>query len=316
MVLSILVPLMLLGLGWLSYDILGTRVGADTKYGAVYKTRLHGETLYQWYVFHRDGTVWESGITNLKPYIYENDNVITCLQKCEDDGIDTYVIARNYDLDSGSISEFLEEEQPVFSRRLWLGWNSGKKVDSGSELVEIKDLTLHNTPLYDWCVYDTDKEILWYDTSEMLPEVTENNGEIILTYQEEGRVCCRAFVPEERDFSHAYYLCENDSVYVEQAMAPFDWYHLEYKDEIARTADFNNIYRTEITDLYDAYECARAEVTIPYTLVTTRVDLQAMEIICWEVTFSQKDDPDGQVQTVYLNSAGQTLLILDGRPNA
>ncbi len=299
-------------------------VGSSTEHGAVYQTKFLGRTCYQWYIFGTDGSVIDYGFTTNKPHISEDNGRVDLVLYEEID--DSFVNITNYFLDTGTVDHAIYEHSEQFSEgRLKLGRNKGVPVESGSSYAEVVDFTLHDMPFYCWCVRNTDDEILWGGTSTVLPEITEVPAppeaslclEIVsVYYTEDGTDSCQVFYPRESDFSHAYSVYEDRTVYAEHLTDTFLWNTLAYDESLARTDDFVNVYRDkEIITIDDAYLRAKNEVTIPYSLVTFRIDTNAdFEIICWEVTFSQKDNAEGQIQTVYMDKYGVTQLILDGRP--
>lgn len=305
-------------------------VGSSTKYGAVYKTKFQGETLYQWYVFGTDGSVVDYGMTTDKPHISEDNGRVDLVLKSEDGA---FMDVTNYFLDSGMVDHSIYGHSEQFSEgRLKLGRNKGIPMKSGSSYAEVMDFTLHDIPFYCWCVRDTDGEYLWDGTSTVPPEIREVSAPpeaslcltiVYVYYTENGTDLCQVFYPRESDFSHVYSMYEDRTVLVEHLTELFDWYRLTYDESLAKTDGFVNVYRDkEITTVDDAYLRAKEEVTIPYSIVTFRFDINTeFEILWWEVTFSQKregsffpDDTDGQVQTVYMDKYGVTQLILNGEP--
>ena len=177
--------------------------------------------------------------------------------------------------------------------------------------------------LYGWAVYDAWGEELWSSFSITKPEVIQSGEEISLIYtaRDEIQESVYLFWPREGKRSYDYHLYENGTVYVEQLMKDFNFYFIDYDNQIA---DRNNFVNTEpcgeLHPLDEVYLRAKKEINIPYSLVTFRADYilnseeESVDFRYWEVTFSQMDNPEGKTQIVYLTGDGKTVLILDGTP--
>ena len=337
-VLSLLIPISLIFLFLLLRDIAGFRIGSDTDYGAVCVTRYQGETLYSWYVFREDGTVREWDITEAEPYIWQEGNRISVmLQEHDGNGKDwdsdmffqnAYYV--NYYLDTDEITRGAFEP-PSISSRLKRKSFRAVPIESGSEYVTVYQLSNEPIPLYYWKVWDSDDEELWYDYSMTPPVVSEQSavqwdGEISVTYttHDSTSESLRLFCPETYDISCEYHVeripQDNRRILIAQATQSFNFQYLEYDSEIARTENFVNTeespeFRQESVPLDTVMHRAEQEVSIPYTLVLFRYDfsIRGDNVISnyWEATFS---NAKGQLQTVYLDGTGKTVLLLDGRP--
>ena len=98
-VLSLIIPVLLLGVIVLCRDIAGYRAGSDTEFGAVYRIMFQGGTMWKWYVFNRNGTIREQALTKETPYIFQNDDRITVILQKEG-GIYGETEYRNYSLEN------------------------------------------------------------------------------------------------------------------------------------------------------------------------------------------------------------------------
>ena len=322
LVFSILIPLAVLFWWFALYgnDML-TDCGSDTEYGAVYRTKYQGHTVYQWYIFEKDNSVKDYGISAEKPYIYQDGDGICLMLQGDYHGNDTPVEVVNYSFGKEE-TEFLSHnlyDRPEHSNALKVGNNRPKTIETGVPYVEVVDYSLYDVPLFLWTVYDTDGEIIWDGEAKYFPQFVMHDNIVTLRYQEDGLNLYQEFYPEESDFSHSYSLYENDSIYVEHLMdwLPTPWIP-PYDNSIAQNDGFVNVDSTEIVGVDEAFQRAKSEVSIPYSLVTFRVITDISNEDCpvplWEVTFSQRDDPNGAVQTVYMDGNGITLLILNGKP--
>ncbi len=326
-VLSLLIPILLIALFSVVKDIAGFRVGSDTDFGAVYKLKYQGQTLYHWYIFNEDGTVRDDDFTTAEPYIWQDGNRVSLILQ-EHEGLDYKTLYfqnaefLNYYLDNEEF-DTVPQEVPEISRKLKLKSQKIEKITSGSEYVKLYRLTVPEVQedLYLWAVNDAWDEEIWSDISKTKPEVISENDEIRLFYTErdENQESLRIFNPQESWCSHDYHTEENRTVFIEQAFEGFNFYQISYDNLSADTEHFvNQTACDKIRSIDDAYFRAKNEVKIPYSEATFRSDFVIGEddvnFRFWEVTFSQMDNPDGETQTVYLDGDGKTVLILDGKP--
>ena len=326
-VLSLLIPILLIALFVVLRDIAGFRVGSDTDFGAVYKMNYQGQTCYHWYIFNEDGTVRDDDFTTAEPYIWQDGNRVSLILQ-EHEGLDYRTLYfqnaefLNYYLDNEEF-DTVPQEVPEISRKLKLKSQKIEKITSGSEYVKLYRLTVPEVQedLYLWAVNDAWDEEIWSDISKTKPEVISENDEIRLFYTErdENQESLRIFNPQESWCSHDYHTEENRTVFIEQAFEDFNFYQISYENQLAHTEHFVNQTACEkICSIDDAYFRAKNEVKIPYSKVRFRSDfvIGSDEVVFrfWEVTFSQMDNPDGEMQTVYLDGDGKTVLILDGKP--
>lgn len=332
-VLSLLIPILIIALILVLRDIAGFRIGSDTDFGVVCKLNFQGQKGYHWYILNKDGTVKDDDFTTAEPYIWQDGNRISlALQEHDGEKFPSDMFFRNaeflnYYLDNEEI-DTVPQEVPAISKKLEVRSEKIEAVESGSEYVKINRFVVPEiqNSLYSWAVCDAWGEELGNEFSTTLPEVIpQDNGSIQLFYTErdENEESVQIFNPQESDFSHSYHTEKNRTVFIEQAFEYFNFYMINYDESIARRENFvNNDFIEEICSIEDAYVRAKNEVTIPYSLVTFRCDFiindeyQKVDFWFWEVTFSQMDNPDGEAQTVYLDSLGKTILILDGKPDS
>ncbi|GEM_PF-3555017 len=328
-VLSLLIPILLIALFAVLKDMAGFRIGSDTDFGVVCKLNYQGQKGWHWYILNEDGTVKDDDITTAEPYIWQDGNRISLILQ-EHEGMDYKTLYfqnaefRNYYLNNDEI-DFTPAEVPTISKKLKIKSEKIETVKSGSEYVRINRFVVPDiqNSLYSWAVCDAWGEELWDEFSTTLPEVIpQDDGSIQLFYTERGenQESVRIFNPQESDFSHDYRTEKNRTVFIEQAFEYFNFYMIEYDEKLARRENFvNHDFAEEIRSIDAAYLQAKNEVTIPYSLVTFRCDFiinaESVDFWFWEVTFSQMGNPDGEAQTVYLDALGETMLILDGKPD-
>ena len=284
------------------------RVGSVTPNAKVYAFPLGNMTGYRYVLYRDDEIVYRSIVEDVPPYIFEHDGIFVISQG------DGYTNAETYDPKNDSwgserVTGFLNpfaKTQHLITKPVYAG---------ESNCACAWDISAGDGGLWYWAVNDTQGELIWDGTSETPPEFEGDDTFLTVYYTEEGQEFCYEFAPESGWRSYDYALYENRTVYVEQLTDFFTLYYMEFP-ESARTTGFVNTEPTELTDCNSAYFRAKAEVSIPYDLVTFRFELHGYDIENWEVTFSQKDDPEGAAQTVYMTGDGVTICVLDGRGTA
>ena len=295
------------------------KVGSVTDYATVYSYRIAGKTLYRYEIRNDEGVIDRSDISVAVPYIWQEGDQVRLHVK--EDG-EVYIF--DYDLPTGTFTRstadyvFLDPFSKIQKVKT-------VKLDTNCKNALVYDISAQGEPSWLWYATESgDKTGLnlfasksedencwgWSEESTTAPRVETYDDGFTIFYTQDGLSLCKEFDTKNRSSSYEYALFEDGRVYVEQAidtMQPED-----YPDDTAKTSDFVNTEPIEIADCNAAYLRAKAEVTIPYDLVTFRanVDLRAMKMSYWAVTFSQKNDPtNGTYQTVHMDGEGRTICV-------
>lgn len=333
--LLLLIPIVGLALAYAGYDLAGaSRVGSSSKLGEVYTVHLLGRKYYVWYLEDRNGNVLEHGSCADKPYIFEKGDTVSITYSERGIGTDMDYYTRTYDLNQNPATEMeMPAERPLLDP---LTYTRHKRFPV-KKLVEpnaaAADLTLHGHPLWYWAVNDNNGEYIWSDGSLTEPTIEDFPAGFTLYYTESGdnmfanydigQPMCRDFRPESGMSSDAFAVMEDGKVLVRQALEAFDMSSVRYDESIAHYDGFVNTEPLDDPEAYFVncnaiYERAKAEVSIPYTLVLERVKLASgvnPPILAFEVVFAASDEEDSPAQTVYMDASGVTQLVLDGRPD-
>ena len=331
--LFLLIPILLIAIGYGVYDYLGgSRVGSSSKLGEVYATRFCGQKYYVWYLRDRNGNLLTHGMTDDKPYIFEQGDTVSIMFSDRGIGLDLDYWTDTYDLTQNPAVELAEPAQrPQFDPLTYTRHKSFPAVDTGSKYVPAKDISLNGHELYHWALQAEDGEVEWFEGSNTLPVAETADDCITVRYtgyddliyasNVEGQPYLMYFWPEDGYYSYDYAEFENGTVLVEQAIGNFSNYKILFDDWQEKTDGFVNTEPVDDPENFygciKLYERAKAEVTKPYSLVTFRVDMTIGEnpqILLYEITFTSDPDDPAAATTVYMTPDGVTTRVLDGSP--
>ena len=282
------------------------KVGSVTDYATVYSYRIAGKTLYRYEIRNDSGVIDRSEISDAIPYIWQEGDQVRLHVK--EDG-DVYIF--DYDLPTGTFTRssanytFLDPFSKIQKVKT-------VQLDTNCKNALVYDISAQGEPSWFWYAMESDDKTGWDWSGESttVPRVEPSADGFTIFYTQDGLSLCKEFDTENCTSSHEYALFEDDRVYVEQAIGTMQTE--DYPDDTAKTSGLVNTEPIEIADCNAAYLRAKAEVTIPYDLVTFlgNVDLDAMKISYWAVTFSQKDDQtNGVYQTVHMDGEGRTICV-------
>lgn len=331
--LLLLLMIALVGAGYMVYDYLGaSRSGSSSKLGEVYATSFCGRKFYVYYLEDRNGNVLMHGMSDDKPYIFEQGDTVSITFSERGLGTDKEYWTGTYDLNQNP-AVLMDEtaKRPVLDPLTYTRHSRFQETDLGTPYVKAKDISLHGHALWHWAMVDAEKETQWFEGSRTLPEVVQNGRMLTVYYtgyedenyaaNVDGQALCMDFDPLDGWYSHDYALYEDGTVRVEHAMDGFSNFNVLYDEWQEKKDGFVNTEPVDDPDNFYGcdmlYERAKAEVTKPYSLVTFRVDLSIGEdprILLYEVTFWGDPEDDSSATTVYMTPDGVTTRVLDGRP--
>ena len=279
--------------------------GSMTPYADVYSFQVENAPGWRYVLRNDNGILYRSGLCLEPVYIYEENGTLIVLDAPGSESAECYDLATG---EAWTQQEFVwrnpfAKTKNIITKPIYAG---------NSRHAQAWDISAEDGGFWCWLVNDTQGEPIWDGTSETPPEFEGDDTFLTVYYTEEGQEYCYEFSPEEGWRSYDYALFEDRTVYVEQLTDLFTLYNVELPENV-RTTGFTNTEPVELTDCNSAYLRAKAEVKIPYDLVTFRFEVHGYDIAYWEVTFSQKNDPDGAAQTIYMDNSGVTLYVLDGR---
>lgn len=317
-VLSLIIPVLLLGVIVLCRDIAGYRAGSDTEFGAVYRIMFQGGTMWKWYVFNRNGTIREQALTKETPYIFQNgDRITVILQK--EGGIYGETEYRNYSLENpdAEVTEVHYSDVPEISEKLNIYYCWAKKLNTGNEYVKFYQFSNKKMPakLYGWNAFDKQGKFIWGAFSETEPEIlvhSEQEYGIIFQLEGEQKETAMFVNPETGDTSHFYHLEENGTVFTEQVVHQMQGLteQVIHQNINSQEKHFVNTDTVEeLISLDDVYARAKREVNIDYSFVTFYHDNVFSE---WEVKFSDRENSE-KWQIICMTDEGKTELILNGK---
>ena len=282
------------------------KVGSVTDYATVYSYRIAGKTLYRYEVRNDEGIIDRSDISDAVPYLWQDGDRVMLHVKEEGD---VYIF--EYDLATGRLTSsdanytFLDPFSKIQKVKT-------VSLDTDCKNALVYDISAQGEPGWFWYAMDSEDKSGWDWSGESTtaPRVETSADGFTIFYTRDGLSLCKEFDTRDSSSSHEYALFEDGSVYVEQAIGNMQ--AEDYPDDTAKTSGFVNTEPIDIADLNAAYLRAKAEVTIPYDLVTflANADLRAMKMSYWAVKFSQKNDPrNGEYQIVHMDGEGRTICI-------